>query len=116
MQSPSRQFLRQKITFRPRLEHLERRECPSCTVFQKEQTLTIMGDRLDNRIDISAERAGDGSVRVACDGSVRTFTGLKLIDLKSQTGNDEVNVNFVDPPAPILQLRADLGAGRDLLN
>src|SRR5262245_50266463 len=99
MQSPSRQFLRQKTTFRARFEHLERSDCPSCTVFQKEQTLTIVGDRLDNHIDIAAVRAGDGSVRVACDGSVRTFTGLKMIDLKSHTGDDEISVNFLDPPA-----------------
>src|SRR5262245_16412034 len=116
MKSPRRNFFRQKNLFRARLEHLERRDCPSCTVFQKEQTLTIVGDRLDNHIDIAAARTGDGSVRVACDGSVRTFTGVKLIELKGQSGDDDINVNVVDPPAPILQLRADLGAGNDLLN
>ena len=45
-----RQFLRQAAAFRPRLERLEPRDCPSCTVFQREQTLVVLGDDEANRL------------------------------------------------------------------
>lgn len=112
---------RRRAAFRPRLEHLETRDCPSCTVFQRGETLVIQGDREANHIEIAEIREGGlgeegGGISVVCDGSViQTFTGVKLIDLRTLGGDDEVT--FVCPSDPSTFLfRADLGAGNDRLN
>ena len=49
---------RPHTTFRPRLQALEDRRCPSCVVRQDGDTLTITGDRNDNSIIVNY--FGDG--------------------------------------------------------
>src|SRR5262245_5312146 len=109
MNSLRQVFLRPSTAMRPRVERLDSRDCPSCTVFQRAEILTIAGDRLDNQVEIVA--SGDGSVRVTCDGSVRpVFTGVTQIDLKTAGGNDKVTAEFANVPNNF-QFRADLGSG-----
>jgi hypothetical protein len=43
---------RPQSPFRPRLQALEDRRCPSCVVVQNGDKLFITGDGLDNRITI----------------------------------------------------------------
>src|SRR4051812_36925814 len=65
--------------FRPRLEALEDRWCPSCTVSVVDgHLLQVVGDRADNHIDIVGN--GLGGIQVAADGApARTFTGINKI-------------------------------------
>jgi hypothetical protein len=119
-----RQFLRQVPAFRPRLERLERRDCPSCTVFQREDTLVILGDDRANLIEIAAtrdegpEESDEGPeerIVVSCDGGEpQRFTGVVHVEIDTLGGADEVRAAFTDPPEPILQVRADLGGGNDV--
>jgi hypothetical protein len=107
-------FRRQGTAFRPRLERLERRDCPSCTVFQNGQTLVILGDREANHIAIADTREGD--ITVTCDrGDAQRFAGVEQIILKTFAGDDEVTATFSNPPEPVFHFRADLGAGDDRL-
>ena len=112
---------RRRVAFRPRLEQLETRDCPSCTVFQRAETLVILGDREANHIEIAEIREGGlgeegGGISVVCDGSViQTFTGVRQIDLRTLGGDDEVTFVCPSDPSTFL-LRADLGAGNDRLN
>jgi len=115
MNSQRRQFLRQGAAFRPRLERLERRDCPSCTVFQKEETLVILGDEGANQIAIADTREGD--IVVTCDvGDPHRFSGVNRIDLRTLGGDDEITATFNNPPDPVFHFRADLGAGNDRLS
>jgi hypothetical protein len=114
MNSQRRQFLRQGGNFRLRLERLERRDCPSCTVFQKEETLVILGDEGANQIAIADTREGD--IVVTCDvGDPHRFTGVNRIDLRTLGGDDEINATFSNPPDPVFEFRAELGTGNDRL-
>jgi hypothetical protein len=103
----------QKCHSRLRLESLENRACPSCTVIQDGTTLFITGDRTDNRIAIDQDAAG---CHVACDGGMTmTFRDIARIAVHSNGGNDDVDVAYgtgIYQPADLL---ADLGAGHDRL-
>lgn len=115
MFSHRRRFLRQGAAFCPRLEQLERRDCPSCTVFQKEQTLFILGDEAANQIAIADTR--EGGIAVSCDrGETERFTGVNRIELRTQGGDDEITATFQTPPEPVFEFRAQLGAGNDRLS
>ncbi|MBI3762402.1 MAG: hypothetical protein HY260_11150 [Chloroflexi bacterium] len=102
-----------RTAFRPRLECLETRDCPSCTVFQKGDTLLILGDREANQIAIADTR--EGGIKVICEGGTPLeFTGVQRIDLKMFAGDDQVTADFVAPPDNFA-FSADLGAGNDRL-
>jgi hypothetical protein len=97
------------------LEHLERRDCPSCTVFQKGETLFVVGDKSDNHIAIADTR--EGGVAVSCDGGApQMFAGVKQWDMKTLAGDDEITATLSAPGDSTFHFRADLGAGNDRLS
>jgi hypothetical protein len=101
--------------FRPGLERLETRDCPSCTVIQKGATLSILGDREANQIAIADTREGD--IAVICDGGdPHRFEGVRLIDMQTRGGDDEVTVALANLASPTFMFRVDLGAGNDRLS
>jgi hypothetical protein len=105
-QVPSRRFIR--------VEELERRECPSCTIVQTGDTLSILGDREANRITIADTREGD--IAVSCDGGdPHRFAGVSRITVSTFGGDDSVAATFGALRASDFQFRADLGAGDDRL-
>jgi hypothetical protein len=107
---PKRRF---PTRFRPHLERLETRDCPSCTVVQRGETLFILGDREANHIAIADTR--DGGISVTLEvGDPHRFTGVKRIDLRTFGGNDEITATC--PSDANFQFRADLGAGNDKLS
>jgi hypothetical protein len=78
------------------LGRLERRDCPSCTVFQKGETLFIVGDKSDNHIDIADTR--EGGIALSCDGgAAQIFAGVKKWDMKTLAGNGEITATFSAP-------------------
>src|SRR5687767_2196607 len=78
MDSQRRRLQRWGASFRPRLERLESRDCPSCTVFQRDQTLIILGDEGANQVEIADTREGD--IAVTCDGGeTERFSGVQRI-------------------------------------
>src|SRR5262245_26683272 len=103
------------VRFQPRLESLETRDCPSCSVVHKGDTLFIVGDREANQIAIADTR--EGGITVTCDGSVRpAFQGVRVIDIKTGGGNDEVSAAFENHSTPDFVFRVDLGTGNDILS
>jgi hypothetical protein len=113
----NRLFSRKRLfpsTFRPRLERVEERECPSCTVFQRGDELVILGDREANAITIADTREGD--IAVTCDGGdPHRFSGVGQIVVASFGGDDSVDATFSGLSSPSFQFRAELGAGDDRL-
>jgi len=100
--------------FRPRLENLEDRSCPSCTVVQDGSTLFITGDRAGNRIAIQQDVQG---CHVTCDGgATANFSDVTLIVVQSRTGNDGVNVAYGKGIYQPADLDVSLGAGADTLD
>jgi hypothetical protein len=106
---------RPHTTFRPRLLALEDRRCPSCVVRQGGDTLTITGDRLDNRVSIV--QVGDPGLLVACDDApAQSVRGVRHIVLSTSAGHDRAVVQLGGPdtsPATIPDLFADLGGNDD---
>lgn len=99
--------------FRPGLERLETRDCPSCTVFQKGATLSILGDRGANRIDIA--ETPTGGMSVTCEaGDPHVFTGVRRVEVRTLGGDDEVTATLTVLPENF-QFGVDLGTGNDRL-
>src|SRR5262245_10679960 len=97
---------------RPRLETLQARWCPSCTVRQDGDTLVITGDRGDNRIEmVQVDATG---LRVACDGGpAQSFRGVARVTVSTLAGNDAVRYLLGGPDTLPVDLRVDLGADND---
>jgi Ca2+-binding RTX toxin-like protein len=96
--------------YRPRLETLEARDCPSTAVLRGD-TLYITGDNKSNHITLAETREGDVVVTLE-GGDPHRFRGVKRYDLKLHGGHDVVDLNLINPPWSV---RADLGAGNDRL-
>ena len=84
--------------FSLRLETLDDRVVPSCTVLQEGTTLTITGDNKSNDIQI----VDDGTmVTVTCDGDpAEAFTDVTKIVVRAGNGQDVVGYDLAiaDPP------------------
>jgi hypothetical protein len=104
---------RPHTTFRPRLQALEDRRCPSCVVRQDGDTLTITGDRNDNSIIVNY--FGDGGTSAQCDGgSPQSFRGVRHIVLSAGAGRDSVRfAGQLGGPDTMPDLFADLGGDDD---
>lgn len=97
-------------SFRPWLESLEVRSCPSCTMVMEGNTLFIHGDNTANNIDILQ---GLGTT-VTCDGAAPAhFSGIDHLQIDTGDGDDRVRILIgLLPPTPFL-VEADLGKGDD---
>src|SRR5262245_38620262 len=109
MSVQSVRFPRQAAEFRPRLERLERRDCLSCTGFERAETLVILGDDEANQIEIAATRdegpeesdeGPEARIVISCDGGEpERFTGVSQIALETRGGDDEITATFADTSA-----------------
>jgi hypothetical protein len=101
-------------SFLPRLEPLEGRCVPACTVTPSGTSLTITGDNNANTLIIDDN--GAGVITVTCDGTVSgPFAGIQFINVGTGAGNDAVfynlNDNLLTGQARVLQVA--LGGGND---
>ena len=97
----------------PRVEVLEGRDCPSCTVEFREGMLSILGDRGANDVAVVNSWAG---TQVTCDGGeTMTFTGVRAVGIRTMEGDDHVTFVSVsgERPVPVPTLAVDLGSGDD---
>lgn len=105
---------------RPRVENLEDRSLPACSVVPSGAVLTITGDNGPNNVRIvDNATAGPGNVTVICDGiatPLNTFTISQII-VNTGGGNDTVEFGLnAKLPAGLNRLLAvDLGDGHDNL-
>ena len=101
-------------SFRPSLDRLEDRWCPSCSIRVLDgHILEIGGDDAGNRVIIAIESQQSGEVRVICDDDrAQMFHRIDSIKLRSGNGNDVVQF-IVEDPDQRLSFRADLGGGDD---
>ncbi|MBI3469242.1 MAG: calcium-binding protein [Planctomycetes bacterium] len=115
MSSQHHWLQRQRAAFRPRFERLERRDYLSCTVFQRGETLVILGDREANQIAIADTR--EGEIVLSCDRrEPQRFAGVAQIVVETFGGDDDVTAELICPADPSFHFRADLGAGDDRLS
>jgi hypothetical protein len=85
--------------FAPRLELLDDRVVPSCTVVQEGGLLRIEGDQHSNTISIVDDGA---TVTVTCDdGTAEEFTDVTEIEVRGGNGQDVVtyDLTIADPAA-----------------
>lgn len=110
--SPKKTASRRPMQF----EQLSERLTPAVTAFFSGATLTVLGDNLDNNIEISRNAAGNllvngGAVSVA--GGTATVANTIQILLFGQGGNDTLALNEANGALP--QARLFGGAGNDVL-
>src|SRR5438477_4313416 len=99
-------------TFRPELEALEGRDCPSAIVTAIPHTLLIVGDAGDNAVQITDQ--GNGTVTASVDsGPAVTRSGINAILVLTRGGNDTVQYNLTGPIVTPRALAIDLGSGAD---
>src|SRR5262245_11108620 len=76
--------------FRPRLEVLGDRLCPSCTVTASGGTLTIIGDSGPNMVTVRDNNEAD-TLEVVCDGTTKPFgpaDQIQKIEVDLKGGTD----------------------------
>jgi hypothetical protein len=105
--------------FRPRLEVLEARHLPACTVLFSPTAVTITGDNRANAVTISDAGTGAvGSLSVTCDG-VTTSNPIALtafaVNVDTSGGSDSVVWNLTGelPATQARTLTVRLGKGND---
>lgn len=98
-------------TFRPWLERLDDRSCPSCTLIMFGSTLFIHGDNAANDIDINVQGL---ETTVTCDSAAPAhFTGIDHLNIDTGQGNDRVQILIGAFPATVFRIEADLGESND---
>jgi hypothetical protein len=101
-------------SFLPRLELLEERCVPACTVTPSGTTLTITGDNNANTVVLDDN--GAGAITVTCDGAVSgPFANIQFINVSTGSGNDAVFYNLNDNllTGQVRVLSVALGQGND---
>src|SRR5262249_8296438 len=102
----------QPTTFRPQLEALESRDCPSTVATYIPHTLLILGDSGNNTVKISDNGAGTVTASVAM-GTEVTKSGINYILAFTKGANAPVNSRLPGTlPTPRL-LSVDLGKFAD---
>src|SRR5262245_28102918 len=77
--------------FAPRVELLEHRWCPSCTVTVHGDVMRIVGDGGVNAVTVTDD--GAGNVTAACDTASATGSGIRKIIIDTKGGADTVTVD-----------------------
>jgi hypothetical protein len=99
-------------SFRPTLDGLEARWCPSVTASVAGHILNLTGDNAANDIRINDDGAGSLTVRVN-GGATQKYTGIDTLNIDTGDGNDGV---FYTVHGNLTQNRAinvNLGNGND---
>lgn len=98
--------------FVPRLETLDNRWCPSCTITVDDGTLTITGDDEANTLTVTHD--GAGTVTVVCDGGETvTEEDIERIVIDTGDGDDSLTFDVTAELTEALEVEVDLGAGND---
>src|SRR5262245_62163810 len=97
--------------FAPRVELLEHRWCPSCTVTVHGDVMRIVGDGGVNAVTVTDD--GAGNVTAACDTASATGSGIRKIIIDTKGGADTVTVDVTGELTTRLDLRLELGSGND---
>lgn len=99
--------------FVPRLESLEDRTTPTCTITQQDDLLVITGSAGRDLVRIGED--GLGNVNVLCDQEqiARRFSGVTRIQVRTLGGADRVRYDLFNNVPGGRLLDVDLGAGAD---
>jgi len=95
----------------PRLEGLENRWCPSCTVTVNGGVMRITGDGGANTVTVTHD--GAGNVTATCDTASGTGSNIRKILIDTKGGNDTVNLSVTGDLTTRLDLDLNLGSGND---
>jgi hypothetical protein len=110
-----RQLVRRSRSFRPQVETLENRWCPSVSVTVFSHTLVVQGDSADNAVAITAD--GSGGVSATITGTTGTATGsgtaITNVLVNTRGGSDTVAFTLTGPLTSRLNLGIDLGYFQD---
>ena len=98
--------------FTPRLEALEDRWCPACTINVVGHTMLILGDGAANAVNVTHN--GAGNVTATCDSASATGTAINKIVIDTRGGNDTVNLSVTGALTSELHLDLGLGGGNDV--
>jgi hypothetical protein len=108
---------RRPAPFRPRLEALEERCVPTCTVSENAGVLLIIGDNNANTIVINDNGGGTaGNLNVACDNTVYNSVGVITgIRVRDRGGNDTVTYTLSRnlSSGQSRKVLIDMGTGQD---
>lgn len=99
--------------YRPRLEALEARHCPSCLVYQDGATLYVVGDGDANVIALAEDDRAPDVVHATCDGRTLDFAGVRKVVANTGEGDDFLSVLLGGPDTVPPNLQVDLGGGND---
>jgi hypothetical protein len=116
-QLPARSRARDR-QFRPQLEALESRWCPSASITVSGHTMIIKGDALADQITIRDD--GDGGVSASIVSAAGKVTGsgsaITHVEVYAGKGSDMVDFALTNTLATNLDLDVHLGAGNDQAN
>src|SRR5262245_19078806 len=105
-----RTIRRWKAAFRPRLEILEERRCPSYSFGARNHTLTIMGDSADNLVQLNS--FAPHRVAVTLDhGQPKIFNNINAVAVRTGAGKDTVEAK--GHQLGLLDLTCDTGKDDD---
>src|SRR5262249_12989499 len=100
-----------KARVRPRLDPLERRDCPTVDVVQSGTFLYITGDAADDWVAVADKQSR--MIEVETVRGTETFDGIKFIVGNLGEGNDTFEFHQAAGQTESLNLRLDLAAGDD---
>jgi len=112
-----RQLVRRSRSFRPQVEALENRWCPSVSVAVFSHTLVVQGDSADNVVTITEDGSGGVSATITgANGATATGSGTAVTNVLVNTrgGSDSVAFTLTGPLTSRLNLGIDLGYFQDL--
>jgi Ca2+-binding RTX toxin-like protein len=97
----------------PRVEALEERALPFCSIIQLGTTITILGSNLADQVAITDN--GTGTVSVLCDQNPtpQVFLGIDTINVRTFGGPDLVTYQLAGSVFGHRTVNVDLGAGKD---
>jgi hypothetical protein len=98
------------VSFVPRLEALEDRNCPS-SIAVEGHTLLIRGDAMANTISITDN--GNGTMTGTIDGQTATGTAINHVVVHAGGGDDTLTYTLTNPLTTTEHLQIDMGNGQD---
>ena len=105
---------RSAFRFRLLTERLEARDCPSVTVFQREQVLFLTGDGADDRVMVADLGGGTYEVRTSSgveNPTIEQFESVTSVFADLRGGGDTFHFLQAKRPSPQLGVVVELGAG-----
>jgi len=100
-------------SFVPRLEGLEDRYVPSCTLSVSGSTLTITGDGAANTVRIDDNGNAVSTLSVSCDGVQAIVTGITTIRVNTNGGSDDVTYHLTNGLQTNVARTVDVDLGGD---